>query len=97
MISMTLPPQEDPPLDMTYVAATSLMFIHVHEKPQIRMTYGHVAAYSAGTVPVPIPISTMVKFPSAVSFLVARPRLIAAVIASVGPEIDVGVDSEPKR
>ena len=92
-----LPPPEDQPLDMTYVAATSLMFVHVHEKPQTRMTYGHVAGYSAGTVPLPIPVSTMVKFPSAASFLVAKPRLIAAEIASVGPEVDVLVEAEPKR
>ena len=38
-----VPPQEDQPLDMTYVADTSLMFIHVHEKPQTRITYGHIA------------------------------------------------------
>ena len=91
------PPQEDQVLDMTYVAASSLMFLHVHEKPQVRMTYAHCAAYSTGVEEVPIPISTMVKFPSVTSFLVARPRLVAAILATMCGEVDVMAGTEPKR
>ena len=39
----------------------------------------------------------MVKFPSAASFLVAKPRLVAAVLASAGPEIDLIGEAELKR
>ena len=92
-----VPPQEDQQLDMTHVAETALMFIHVHEKPQTRMTYGHIAGYSAGMMPLPIPIGIMVKFPSAASFLVAKPRLVAAVTASTGPEIDRIGEAASKR
>ena len=90
------PPEEGQVLDMTYVAASSLMFLHVHEKPQARMTYAHCAAYSTGTVDGPIPISALVKFPSSTSFLVARPRLVAAVVATTGTEVDM-MAGEPKR
>ena len=73
------------------------MFLHVHEKPQSRLTYAHCAAYSTGTEEVPIPISTMVKFPSSTSFLVARPRLVAAVLAATVSPVDITVEAEPKR
>jgi hypothetical protein len=56
-------PAADEILDFTFVAAAKAMFVQLHERPQPMRTYGHVAAYSAGTAVKPLVIGATFKFP----------------------------------
>ena len=85
------PPAEDMAVDFTYVAASRTAFVQVHDKPQERMTYGHCLGYSAGIGEIPTAIGALVKFPSQPRYLVAKPRLLAAIRAAV----PLGQGSEP--
>lgn len=78
-------PKADEVFDFTFIASCKSMYFQVHEKPQTRMTYGHCANFSAGTVDRPISIGTLLKFPSMGHYLVAQPRLLQAVRASLEP------------
>ena len=78
-------PQADGLLNFTFLASCKLMFFQVHEKPQTRMTYGHCANFSAGTLDRPIPIGALLKFPSMGHYLVAQPRLLQAMRTSSEP------------
>ena len=78
-------PLADQVLDFTFLAGCKSMFFQVHEKPQPRMTYGHCSNFSAGTVDRPIPIGTLLKFPSMGRYVVAQPRLLQALKASLEP------------
>ena len=78
-------PQADEALNFTFLASCKSMYFQVHEKPQSRMTYGHCANFSAGTVDRPIPIGALVKFPTMSHYLVAQPRLLQALRASLEP------------
>ena len=78
-------PQGDQVLNFTFLASCKSMFFQVHEKPQTRMTYGHCSNFSVGTVDRPIPIGALVRFPSMSHYLVAQPRLVQALRASLEP------------
>ena len=69
------PPEEGQVLDMTYVAASSLMFLHVHEKPQARMTYAHCAAYSTGNLFGDGTLRGEIQRGSNLGLIAPRPRL----------------------
>ena len=78
-------PRADQVLDFTFLASCKSMFFQVHEKPQARMTYGHCSNFSAGTVDRPVPIGALMRFPSMSNYLVAQPRLVQALRASLEP------------
>ena len=78
-------PKTDEVLNFTFLAACKLMFLQIHEKPQTRVTYGHCANFSVGTVDRLIPIGALVKFPSMSHYLVAQPRLLQALRLSLEP------------
>ena len=91
-------PQADVVMDFTFLASCKCMFFRVHEKPQTRMTYGHCASFTAGTVDRPIPIGALLKFPSMSHYLVAKPRLLQAVRESLEPaEESAGGAESAKR
>ena len=69
------------------------MFIKVHDTPQPRMTYGHVASYSAGTIDKPFQVGTMVKFASPTNFVVAKQRLVSAIGVAAGAEVDLRTET----
>ena len=48
------------------------------------MTYGHVLEYSTGVTNHPIAVGTLVKFPSAGNFLIAKQQLISAIKVTTG-------------
>ena len=77
------PPLENVEVDFTYVAASKTAFVQVHDKPQERMTYGHCLGYSASAGERPVVVGTLIKFPSQPHYLVAKPRLLAAIRAVV--------------
>ena len=77
------PPLENVEVDFTYVAASKTAFVQVHDKPRERMTYGHCLGYSAGAGERPVAVGTLIKFPSQPHYLVAKPRLLAAIRAVV--------------
>ena len=77
-------PLVDQQLDFTYAAGSSLMFIQLTARPQPRMTYGHCAAYSDGLLDQPVEIGSKFKFPTSVTFIVAKPQLVEAIRASLG-------------
>ena len=74
------------------MAASRTAFVQVHDRPQERMTYGHCLGYSAGAGERPVAVGALIKFPSQPQYLVAKPRLLAAIRAAVplgqisGPE-----------
>lgn len=73
------PPEEGVAVDFTYVAASPAAYIQVHERPQALMTYGHCLGYSAGIAERPVAVGSLVKFPSQAYYLIAKPRLLAAI------------------
>ena len=77
------PPAQDIAADFTYVAASRTVFVQVHDEPQVRMTYGHCMGYSAGIGELPTEVGVLLKFPSQPNYLVAKPRLLAAIRAGV--------------
>ena len=91
------PPHAEEVLDFTFLAASKLMFFQVHEKPQVRMTYGHCSQYSVGTTDFPLPIGALMKFPSLSHYLVAQPRLLEAVQMSLSPTVGVAAGAETAK
>lgn len=91
------PPEDGQALDFTYLAASKSMFVQVHEKPQARMTYGHCLAYSTGVTDRPVVIEGTLKFPTTVNFIVAKPRLVDAIRAAVGPVVDIHEEAEAAK
>ena len=83
------PPGDNEQIDFTFLAGSKLMFVKLHDTPQPRMTYGHVASYSAGTVVKPFQVGTLVKFASPINFVVAKQRLVMAISNAAGAEIDL--------
>ena len=77
------PPTQDIAADFTYIAASRTVFVQVHDKLQVRMTYGHCMGYSAGIGELPTEVGVLLKFPSQPNYLVAKPRLLAAIRAAV--------------
>lgn len=69
MNAVIILPLTEPPagatLDFTFLAASKNIFIQLHDKPQQRMTYGECLAYSVGMLNQPLPLGTLIKFPSA--------------------------------
>jgi hypothetical protein len=49
-------PGENEIFDFSFIAATDLMFVQLHERPQPIRTYGHCLAYSEGTRNRPLAI-----------------------------------------
>ena len=84
-------PVDGETVDYTYMAASKVLFIQVHEKPQARMTYGHCLAYSAGTMDIPMGINEVVKFPTPTNFIVAKPRLIQVIREVPGPAVEISL------
>ena len=78
-------PLENQALNFSFLASCKSMFFQVHEKPHARMTYGHCCNFSAGTVDRPIPIGALLRFPSLSHYLVAQPRLVQVLRASLEP------------
>ena len=72
-------PLEGAPVDFTFLAASNLLFIQLHDEPQQRMTYGHCLQYSAGVIERPLDLGTYVKFPSATNLRITKQRLLSAV------------------
>lgn len=91
------PPLEDEVLDFTFAAASAAAYIQVHDKPQTRMTYGHCLGYSAGAEDRPVAVGSMIKFPSPANFLVAKPRLIAAIRYQMAPEDELDSEAAPAK
>ena len=83
------PPTEDDVLDFTFLARGGAMFVKLHEIPQARNTYGHVASYSVGVGVQPYSVGTLIKFATTTNFVVAKPRLVAAVVAAAGSAVDI--------
>ena len=90
-------PGADEVLDFTFLASSKSMYFQVHEKPQSRMTYGHCANFSVGTVDRPVPIGALMKFPSLTNYLVAQPRLVQALRASSEPAVGGTLGVEPAK
>ena len=90
-------PQVDETVNFTFLARCKSMYLQVHERPQTRMTYGHCANFSAGTVDRPIPIGALVKFPSLSHYLVAQPRLLQALRVSLEPAGGGAVGAESAK
>ena len=84
-------------LDFTFLASCDLLFVEIHDQPQPRMTYGHCAAYSSGAVNCPLPVGTLVRFPSTTNYLIARPRLTTAIRAATGTEEVASISVSAKR
>ena len=88
------PPLEDVEVDFTYVAASKTAFVQVRDKLQERMTCSHCLGYSAGVGERPVAVGALIKFLSHPHYAVAKPRLLAAIRASVplgqisGPEVE---------
>jgi hypothetical protein len=76
-------------LDLSFVAAADCMYFQLHQVPQPRCTYGHCAAYSAGSPIRPVEIGAVFKFPSIVQYIVAKPALAASVRAARAMETDI--------
>ena len=87
------PPAQDEALDFTFVSGRKSMFVKVHDKPQTRNTYGHVASYSAGTADKPFPVGTLIKFATPANFIVAKHRLVIVVKDATGAEVDLPTDT----
>ena len=88
------PPLEDMAVDFSYVAASSTVFVQLHDKPQERMTYGQCMGYSAGPGERPAAVGALVKFPSQPRYLVAKPRLLVAIRAAIPLGQASGPDAE---
>ena len=86
-------PQDGVALDFTFLASCKSLFFQVHEKPQARMTNGHCANFSAGTLDRPVPIGALLKFPSLATYLVAQPRLLQALRAPLENVGTLGAES----
>ena len=87
------PPADNEIIDFTFLVGGKSMFIKVHDTPQPRMTYGHIASYSAGTIDKPFQVGTMVKFASPTNFVVVKQRLISAIGVAAGAEIDLRMET----
>lgn len=87
------PPTESDVLDFTFMASGGAMFIKLHETPRVRNTYGHVASYSVGLVVQPYPVGTLIKFPTTIDFVIAKPRLVAAIIGAAGAAVDIPTEA----
>ena len=61
------------------------------------MTYGHCSNFSAGTVDRPIPIGALLKFPSMRHHVVAQPRLVQALRASLEPADGGAIGAESAK
>ena len=61
------------------------------------MTYGECLAYSVGMLNQPLPVGTLIKFPSATKFVVARPRLLAILPTSSSATVTQDVAATAKR
>ena len=90
-------PQAEEALNFTFLARCKSMFFQVHEKPQTRMTYGHCSNFSAGTLDRPFPVGALMKFPSMGHYLVAQPRLLQALRASLEPAAGSALGAEPAK
>ena len=90
-------PLEEMAVAFTYVAASRTAFVQVHDKPQERMTYGHCLGYSAGAGERPAAVGALVKFPSQPFYLVAKPRLLAAIRAAIPLGQTSGSDAESAK
>ena len=82
-------PREGEVLDFSFVAVADCMFFQLHQTPQPRCTYGHCAAYSAGTLYRPVEVGDVFKFPSIAQYIVALPTLATSVRAERGMEVEI--------
>ena len=89
MIVPLTPPAEEDVLDFTFLSSGKSLFVKIHEVPRGRNTYGHVASYSAGTVDKPYPVGAMIRFATTTNFVIAKPRLVAAIMGAVGAEVNI--------
>ena len=87
------PPGDGEIIDFTYLAGGKSMFVKVHDTPQPRMTYGHIASYSAGTFDKPFQVGTMVKLATPTNFVVAKQRLVVAISIAAGAEVDLRTET----
>jgi hypothetical protein len=85
-------PVEGETLDFTFVASSKAMFVTVFEAPQVRNTYGHVASYSTGTEDRPFPVGALITFATPPQFVVAKCRLVHAIRAAGGAEVNLPTD-----
>jgi hypothetical protein len=88
MIVPLKPPAEEDVLDFTFLSSGKSLFVKIHEVPRGRNTYGHVASYSAGTVDKPYPVGATIRFATTTNFVIAKPRLVAAIMGAVGAEVN---------
>ena len=89
MIVPLTPPAEEDVLDFTFLSSGKSLFVKIHEVPRGRNTYGHVASYSAGTVDKPYPVGATIRFATTTNFVIAKPRLVAAIMGAVGAEVNI--------
>jgi hypothetical protein len=91
MIIPLSPPSEEDTLDFTFLAGRKSMFVKIHEVPRESNTCGHIASYSVGTVDMPYPVGTLIRFATTTNFVVAQPRLVASIMGALGAEVDTMV------
>jgi hypothetical protein len=82
-------PTDDDLLDFTFLAKGRSMFVKIHEVPRARNTYGHVASYSAGTADPPYPVGTLLMFATTTEFVIAKQRLVTAIMNATGAELEL--------
>ena len=82
-------PEDVQRIDFSFLASSSLMYLQLFATPQPRMTYCHVAGYSAGTTDRPFPLGQKLKFPSAINYVVAKNALVDAVQEAIGQVVAV--------
>ena len=88
MIVPLIPPMVTDVLDFTFLASGKSLFVKIHEVPRGRNTCGHVVSYSAGTVDKPYPVGTWIRFATTTNFVIAKPRLVSAILGTTGAEVD---------
>jgi hypothetical protein len=97
------PPSEDDILNFTYLAREKSMFVKLHETLRERNTYGHIMSYSAGTSDKLYPVGRLARFATTTNFVIAKTRLVAAIISAAGAgaevptEISVPSEKRPRQ
>jgi hypothetical protein len=95
VIPLTVP-GENELFDFSFIEATDLMFVQLHERPQPIRTYCHCLAYSEGTRNRPPAIGAKLRFPTMTQFIVAKRDLEVAVQSSRS-DVTGSVDSRPDK
>jgi hypothetical protein len=88
---------EDETFDFTFIAATPLMFVQLHDRPQPFRTYGRCVAYSAGVTERLLAIGERIRFPSLPQYIVAKRDLEVAVRENRGVDATGLLEDSPRK